>query len=411
MPVGRRSLWRSGTQGLKIALAVAVIASSCLHTARAQANDDERAAQYAQAGQQALAAGRYPEARDNFEQLAKLHPNIAEIHATLAAIYFKQREYESSIREVRTAKKLKPSLPRLDSLLGLSLSELGRFEEALPLLEKGFKQTADTEVRRMCGLQLLRAYSGLKRDPDAVRTALDLNQFYPDDPEVLYHTGRIYGNFAYITMTRLHDKAPNTIWMLQAAAEASESTKNYDAAISAFNHILELEPRRPGIHFRLGRVYQRRYADGQKPEDREAAQREFNAELEVDPSNGNARYELATMAADTGNLDYAQKQYEDLVERYPDFEEALVGLGGVLLDSQKEKDAVAPLERAIRLNPDDDVAWYRLARAYRGAGRLQDRAKALAEYRRIHSSTPATLPKPNSDEDVTPQKLPAGTQP
>jgi len=411
MPSPGTSLFHSLAKGLKVTLAIGMVAFTCLQPAWTQAEGDEQAAHYAEAGQQALAAGRYPEARKNFEKLAKLHPNLAEIHATLAAIYFQQREYEMSVQEVRTAKKLKPSLPRLDSLLGLSLSELGEFEEALPLLEKGFKQNADLNVRRMCGLQLLRAYSGLKRDPDAVRAALDLNQLYPDDPEVLYHTGRIYGNFAYITMTKLHDKAPNTIWMLQAAAEASESTKNYDAAISAFNHILELDPRRNGIHYRLGRIYQTRYAEGQKAEDREAAQREFKAELEIDPGNGNARYELASIQADLGNLDDARKLYEEVLERYPDFEEALVGLGGVLLDSQKEGEAVAPLERATRLNPEDDVAWYRLARAYRATGRLQDRAKAFAEFRRIHSSTPGTLAKPNSDETVTPQKLPAETQP
>ena len=129
----------------------------CLQPARAQANSEEEAAHYAQTGQQALAAGRYAEARQNFEQLAKLDPKIAEVHATLAAIYFKQREYELAVREVRTAQKLKPTLPRLDSLLALSLSELGRFQEALPHLEKGFKQTADSDTRRMCGLQLLRA--------------------------------------------------------------------------------------------------------------------------------------------------------------------------------------------------------------------------------------------------------------
>ena len=119
----------------------------------------EESASYAEAGQKALAAGHYAEARDNFEQLAKLEPGMAEVHATLAAIYFKLREYELSVREIRTAQKLKPGLPKLDSLLGLSLSELGEFDEALPHLEKGFKQTADPEVRRMCGLQLLRAYT------------------------------------------------------------------------------------------------------------------------------------------------------------------------------------------------------------------------------------------------------------
>ena len=155
----------------------------------AQSGNDDAEARYANAGQQALAAGQYSEAQTNFEQLAKLEPGIAEVHATLAVIYYKQRQYDSAVREIRTAQKLKPALPKLDSLMCMSLAEMGRFKEALPGLEKGFKQTADTEVRRMCGLQLLRAYTGLQRDPEAVTTALTLNKLYPDDPEILYHTG------------------------------------------------------------------------------------------------------------------------------------------------------------------------------------------------------------------------------
>jgi Flp pilus assembly protein TadD len=104
---------------------------------RAQAGAADASDRYAAEGQQALAAGRYGEARTDFEQLAKLNPGVAEVHATLAAIYYQQREFELAEREVRTAQKLKPSLPKLDSLLGLSLAEMGRFAEALPRLEKG----------------------------------------------------------------------------------------------------------------------------------------------------------------------------------------------------------------------------------------------------------------------------------
>ena len=146
------------------------------------------------------------------------------------------------MKEVQTAQKLKPSLPRLDNLLGLSLSELSRFPKRLPRLEKCFKQTGDADAKRMCGLQLLRAYTGLGRDADAVETALALNKLYPDDPEVLYHTGRIYGNFAYLMMEKLHDNAPDSVWMLQAQGEANESQKEYDAAIIAFNHVLAIDP-------------------------------------------------------------------------------------------------------------------------------------------------------------------------
>lgn len=350
-----------------------------------------------------MAAGRYGEARSDFEQLANLEPEVAEVHATLAAIYYTLHEYELALNEVRTAQKLKPSLPKLDSLRGLSLAELGRFNEALPRLEKGFKQTADPEVRRMCGLQLLRVYTDLHRDADAVETSLALNKFYPDDPEVLYHTGRIYGNFAYVVMMKLHDKAPGSIWMLQAQGEANESQKAYDEAIFAFNHVLSLDPQRPGIHYRLGRIYLTRFREGQKPADRDAAVREFLAELEIDRGSGNAAYELAVMQQEEGNQEEARKQFEQVLEHFPDFEEALVGLGGVYLDSDKADKAVAVLEHATKLNPDDEVAWYRLAQAERGTGNREGQQQALAMFQKLHSAKP--LHKPVVGDEITPQKL------
>jgi tetratricopeptide (TPR) repeat protein len=374
-------------------------------TSRPQATADDQAAQYAAEGQRALAQGRYDEARAAFEKLAKLDPGIAEVHATLAAIYFKQRNYTAAVQQVRTAQRLKPSLPRLDSLLGLSLSELGHYGEALSRLQKGFQDNSDPEVRRRCGLELMRAYTNLGRDSDAMETALALNRLYPDDPEVLYHTGRIYGNYAYVIMERLHDKAPGSIWMLQAQGEANEAQKNYEAAITAFDHVLVLDPRRPGIHYRLGRIYLDRYRKTQKTEERDAAMREFTAELVVDPSNGNATYELANMQLDVGNFDKARGLLEDTVKRYPDFEDALVALGRVDLELQQPAEAVTALKHATQIRPDDDVAWYRLSLAQRAVGNRQGQMEALAEYRKIHQVIPGTLQRTHAGDEITPQNL------
>ena len=393
----------------KLGLVLAVGSLFPLAVAAQAGGPGDEAERYAAHGQQALAAGQFAAARSDFEHLAELQPQVAEIHANLAVIYFKLREYELAAREIRAAQKIKPTLTRLDSLLGLSLAELGRFSEALPRLEKGFKQTADADTRRMCGLQLLRAYSGLSRDADAVQTSLELNKLYPDDPEVLYHTGRIYGNFAYVVMEKLHDKAQGSVWMIQAQGEANEAQQNYDAAIAAFNRVLQLDPQRPGIHYRLGRVYLTRFREGQKAEDHDGAVREFMAELQVDPGNGNAAYELAYMQAEAGNVEEARTQYEHIVERFPDFEEALVGLGGVLLDSHKPELAVAPLEHATLLNPDDEAAWYRLAAADRATGNREGQRKALAAFQKVHSAKP--LHKPYDSGDITPQHVDAGANP
>jgi predicted Zn-dependent protease len=398
--------WKRLLMGLALAL-------WCRHTisAQAQTNTDNEEAQYAEAGQQAMADGRYADAQSNFEKLAKLAPQVAEVHATLAIIYYKQREFELVVQEVRTAQKSKPRLPHLENLLGLSLSELDRLAEAMPHLERCFKDLTDSEARRLCGLELLRTYTGINRDADAVETALMLNKLYPDDPEVLYHTGRIYGNFAYLVMEKLHDKAPNSIWMLQAQGEANESQKDFDAAIVAFNHVLTIDPRRPGIHYRLGRVYLARFHETQRPEDQEAASHEFSAELAIDPANGNAAYELANFNANHGKPDDAAKLYQAVLEHYPDFEEALVGLAGLDIGNQKPADAVPLLDRATRLRPEDEVAWYRLAQSDGATGNKTGRAKALEEFTRLHSSTPVTLRRPDEGDQITPQHIDTEAKP
>ena len=106
-----------------------------------------------------------------------------------------------------------------------------------------------------------------------------------------------------------------------------------------------------------------------------------------------------------------QNDTMQIIDRYPDFEEALVGLAGVELDSQKPADAVPLLTRATKLRPDDEVAWYRLAQAERAAGNKAAQNKALAEFQRLHQTTPGTLRKPDAAEEITPQTIGAASNP
>lgn len=384
------------------------LVSSLLIYAQSNANSD--AAGYAEEGKRALAQGHNEAAQAAFEKATKLQPNIAEFHAALGAICFQRHEYDEAIREIRLAQKLNRSLPKIDVLLGLSLSEVGQFREALPHLEKGFRVTTDSETRRMCGLQLLRAYSGMERYLDAVKTAIDLNQFYPNDPEVLYHTGRIYGNQAYVVMMRLHDSAPNSIWMLQAQGEANESEKNYEAALAAFQHLAVIAPQRPGVHYRMGRIHLSRVRDEGKHEDRSAAAIEFENELEVDPNNGNARYELGVIADEDGKYETARDQFQQVLLRYADFEEALVALGGCYLEMSMPSDAVPPLQRAAKLRPDDKVAWYRLSRAQHATGDDAAAAKSMATFRSIQDPNQGELQSSSAKTEITPQRLDADAE-
>src|SRR5882672_5393495 len=311
----------------------------------APAQSAEGVEKYSEQGQRALAQGNYPEAEAAYEKLRELEPGVAEVHANLGLIYFQERRYEPAVSALRQALKLKPALPKTGALLAMSLSELGQYGEALPGLEKGFRQSTDPPIQRMCGLQLLRAYTGLLRDSNAVNVALELNRLYPNDPEVLYHTGRIFGNFAFLTMQKLAQVAPASVWRHQAEAEAYESQGSNDAAISEYRQILSVDPRRPGIHYRLGRTLLARSQQSNTPDDMAAASKEFEQELALEPANASAAYELGEIHRNAGEFDAAQKFFEQALQHYPDFAEAHLGLAAVLMSTRKPELALPHLQR------------------------------------------------------------------
>lgn len=366
---------------------------------------------YAEEGQSALAAGRFEDAQKAYEKLRDLEPGVAEVHANLGLIYFQEGKFDQAELALRQALKIKPGLTKTDSLLAMSLSELGHYREALPGLEKGFRRSGDPETRRMCGLHLERAYTGLRQNNKAVEVALELDKLYPDDPEVLYHSGRIYGNFAYLTMEKLARVAPNSSWRHQAMAEAYESQGN-SIAVSEYREVLKLDPSRPGIHYRLGRAL---LAESQKTNSADNAAEalsEFQKELDLDPSNSNAAYEIAEAHRKAGQLEKAQNFFELALKYYPEFEEAHLGLAAVLIAVQKPEQALTHLQKAVALEADDEVAWYRLAQAQKTLGNEAEQQKALIEFRRLHHQVnqQKLIEKVFSPSEVTKQELDPNAQ-
>jgi len=377
-----------------------------------QTADSDSLQRYYEEGEKALAESRYGDAQRAYEKLRELSPGTAEVDARLGLIYFQERKYREAVASLQQARKLKPNLPKVDSLLAMSLSELGRYAEALPGLQKGFQST-DPAVRRMSGLQLARAYTNLQRDHEAVEVALKLSRLYPDDPEVLFETSRLFANYSYLTVMRLREVAPASIWMRQAAAEAYEAQGQYSLAIREFRSVLALDPNRPGIHYRLGRAIQRaRQANWQAE-----AEKEFELELQKNPTQANAAYEAGEIYRESGQLSEARSSFETALKNHPEFEEAQIGLGRVLIALGKPDLALPHLQKARSLNPENEVCFYLLSQAYKALGYQVEQQKALAEFQRLQDrrllqqkrrqeGTEALLP-----QSVTKQELDANEVP
>jgi tetratricopeptide (TPR) repeat protein len=358
----------------------------------------ERTAQ----AERALAEGRYADAQAAFEALRPLAPRTAEIHARLGLIYFQQGRFADAVPSLREAIRLKPGLPKLDALLAMSLSELGRYREALPGLIKAFSQSADPVLRRMAGLHLQRAYTGVGKDRDAVDVAMRLSRLYPNDPEVLYHSARLFGNFAYLQTMKLAAVAPDSVWLHQAAGEANESQGLYDAALREYRQVLAAAPRRPGLHFRIGRVLLRRSAGADEVE----ARRAFEEELALDSTNANAAYELAELYRKAGALDPARQLFEQAVTHYPAFAHARIGLARTLIALGRPQEAIPHLAAALEAAPDNEVAYYQLAQAHRALGNTAAQDKALVQFERLRTiAAQRNGVVPPQLRDVTPQML------
>ena len=386
----------------------------CLLSVRtfAQSTQTSQTEKYAAEGQAALNAGRYADAEKAFEKLRQLEPGMAEVHANLGLIYFQERKFEQAVPVLRQALKLKPGLTKSDNLLAMSLSEIGHYSEATPGLEKCFHHSSDTEIKRMCGLELQRAYTGLKKDDKAVEVAMQLNRLFPDDPEILYQTGKIYGNFAFLTMEKLGQVAPTSVWKHLAAAEAHESQGSYDQAIPEYNEVLKLEPQRPGIHYRIGRSFLGRYWQRHSAEDLTAAEKEFEQELQIDPANANSAYEIGELHRKANRFDEAQQYFEQALQHYPDFPEAQLGLAAVLQAKKLNDQAVIHAQRAVAIDPENEVGWYRLAQIQKALGNNAEQDRALAEYRRLHdrSSQQRGLEPVFSPREVTKQEVEPAAQ-
>lgn len=94
-------------------------------------------------------------------------------------------------------------------------------------------------------------------------------------------------------------------------------------------------------------------------------------------ATGRERRHLADAYRMLGRLDEAAEAYEEAVELNPDDLESLSALARVRLDARRPEDAISPLEKVIRIDPDRTDADELLALAYSRTGR-HDQAIATA---------------------------------
>jgi len=185
--------------------------------------------------------------------------------------------------------------------------------------------------------------------------------------------------------------------------EALDGLYKTDDAIAEFETAEKLAPQEPNVHFGLGYLYweKKRYAD---------AEREFKAELALDPGHAQALAYLGDISLKNNDLDSAKRFLQQSTSLQKNLRIAYLDLGNVLMQQEHYQEALAAFKHAEKLNPTEPDAPYRLGRIYTKTGNSQLAAQEFAKVKKLHkqkdeavslvmpnTQTPAIVEAPQKD--------------
>jgi len=265
---------------------------------------------------------------------------------------------------------------------GARLAETGRCAEAMPLLKKTFPQIADKDLKLRIGFDAVRCAMTLNQSDVAVDFLRLLNRQFPRAPEVLYLTVHIYSDLSLRASQELAEAAPNSNEAHQLNAESLEVQSKWKEAEAEYRRILEHSPHTAGIHFRMGRLLlSQPDTDGTLAEQ---AKREFQQELEIDPTNAGAEYVLGELARQAQQIPEAIEHFTRATKLDAGFVDAFLGLGMALVFNKQYSEAISPLETVEKLRPSNPTGHFYLSIAYGRMGRKTDAEREATLHRQTN---------------------------
>lgn len=234
---------------------------------------------------------------------------------------------DQAIELLKQAIAAKPKLKDGHLLLGRIYSDRGLFDEAIGHLKVAM-DLKHPEAPRL----LARVYHRAGKLDEAEALFQELLQKSPNDADLRYRLGKVY-----------LDKG------------------DLNSAGSTFRQVLQLDPNNAAAHNGLANLYYRQRMMSE-------AMAEYQKALQLDPNLADAHIDLGNVYFATGNYPEAAKYFKRYVALEPRDAAGYFLLAKAYQmqrDSTLFREGVAAAERAVRLDPQNDGAWYMLATFYR----------------------------------------------
>ena len=269
--------------------------------------------------------------------------------------------------------------------LALAQAEKGYCKENLPALRHAMHRLPDKDLQYKAAMAAARCAMGMRDGTAVMEALLLLRTQFPQHPEVLYTSAHFLSSLANQAAQELATTAPDSYQAAKFNAQSLESQQRWDDAVAAYRKILEQHPKLPEIHFLIGRILLERATT---PEAAEQARAELLRELEVNPNNASAEFVLGEIARRSGQWDEAIQRFARASTLDVGFAEAYLALGMSLSFASKYTEAVAPLERYVKIVPGNPAGHYQLAIAYARTGNRPAAERELELQRKTAEKVP-----------------------
>lgn len=261
----------------------------------------------------------------------------------------------------------------------IRLVDTGRCKEALALLVPVMPRLRGKQLVYQAAMDEARCAMALNRQNTAIEALLQLRRKFPGDLQVLYISTHYFSELASRSAKELAAKAPHSVEALRLEAENFESHGKWEEAAGIYRGILRRNPKTPDIHYRLGVVLLSKAGPSGSVA---GAKAEFEKELQVNPANAAAEFALGELARRSGDWSVAARHFAHATVLDVGFTEAYLALGMSLAAEGKYSEAVAPLEKYVKLQPEDPAGHYQLAIAYARTGNKNGAAREAALQRK-----------------------------
>jgi tetratricopeptide (TPR) repeat protein len=310
-------------------------------------------------------------------EIISLDPKNLNAQANLGVLVFFQGNYAEAIPHMQAALQVQPGLWRIEALLGIAEKRTGNPGEALNHLERAFSNLDEKKIRIEAGLELVELYSASGQLDKALSVAARMGELSPQDPQILFATHQLSRQMMYQSLLAMMMAAPDSAEMHMLMAGELGRQGDRANSIAQYREALRLNPKLPGAHFELAEQL-RTASDAAMNAQAEV---EFKAAIQVNQYDELSWRQLGGVLSLKGDLKGAETHYRKALALQPKDAEAKTGLAIVLISLNRTNEAISLLESAVKDDPTNTVAHFRLSGLYRRTGGTADAQREMDAFR------------------------------